>query len=166
MGRIIQRDKQIVPLSPVTLGLTGPQGVVHTVHTCLSSLYSKYSTPYCPSKKFQSVYTVHTCLNSLNSTPYCPSKKFQSVNMSVFSYEMWSISLSGNADQVPTTEIFFKSISGPEKGSKLKIFFHIFFSVCCFLFAVPVLKGWSEYVRIADKVDPSTHHLRSGEGGS
>ena len=142
----------------------GPREL-YTVHTCLSTLYSTYSTPYCPSKKL-SVYTVHTCLSSLYSTPYGPRKKF-----SVSEHEcvlIWNViyffewkcrSGSYNRDLL---QIYFWSW----KSLQIEDFFFIFFSLCCFLFAVPVLKGWSEYVRIADKVDPSTHHLRSGEGGS
>ena len=45
----------------------------------------------------------------------------------VFSYEMWSISLSGNADQVPTTDIlpFTDLFLVPKKNFKPKICFHI-----------------------------------------
>ena len=55
--------------------------------------------------------------------------------MSVFSYEMWSISLSGNADQVPTTDILpFTDLSLflPKKIFKLKIYLLIFFSLGVF----------------------------------
>ena len=51
----------------------------------------------------------------------------------VFSYEMWSISLSGNADQVPTTDILpFTDLSLvlSKKIFKPKIYFLIFFSLC------------------------------------
>ena len=54
-------------------------------------------------------------------------------------------------------------------SSLLSIYFcsstNLSFLILVFLCDVPVVKEWSEYVRIADKVDPSTHRLRSGGGG-
>ena len=56
---------------------------------------------------------------------------------------------------------YLPSISGAfiHKGAK----FSFLFKRLLFLRLVP--KGWSKYVRIADKANPSTHHLRSGVGG-
>ena len=107
---------------------------------------------------------IYTCLSSLYSTsllivPVKSEHECVLIWNVIYFFEWKCRSGSYNRDLL---QIYFWSW----KSLQIEDFFFIFFSLCCFLFAVPVLKGWSEYVRIADKVDPSTHHLRSGEGGS